>query len=131
METTQQIEKSEPHVSQGASRERLFVPRIDISEQKDSYTVLADMPGVDEHSIEVEVERNILTIEGRVQVEKHEGYRLAVRGYREGGFRRQFALPDDVDVEGIHAQVKDGVVKLVLPKSLKAQSRKIPVRPVN
>jgi HSP20 family molecular chaperone IbpA len=107
---------------------RVFKPRADIFETAESIVVVADMPGVDEGSVDITLEKNILTIDGRVEPDRHEGYRLGHREYEVGNYSRAFALSDEVDREGIEATVKNGVLRLTLPKAGPARARKIPVQ---
>lgn len=107
---------------------RLFVPRADIFESKDAITVLADMPGVDQSNVDIILDRNILTITGTVNPETPSGYSLAYSEYAVGDFRRVFTLSNEIDREGIEASVRNGVLRLTLPKSKAALPKKITVR---
>ena len=110
------------------TRERLaFVPRADIYETAEAITVMTDMPGVDETSVDVTLEKNVLTISGYVEPMQPEGYDLAHAEYNIGDFERSFTLSDRIDRDGIEATVKDGVLRLVLPKITEAKSRNIPI----
>jgi HSP20 family protein len=110
------------------TRERLaFIPRADIYETAEAITVVTDMPGVDETSVDITLEKNVLTIMGYVEPMQPEGYSLDHAEYNIGDFERAFTLSDQIDRNGIEATVKDGVLSLVLPKITEAQSRKIPI----
>ena len=110
------------------THERLaFVPRADIYETAEAITVMTDMPGVDETSVDVTLEKNVLTISGYVEPMQPEGYDLAHAEYNIGDFERSFTLSDRIDRDGIEATVKDGVLRLVLPKITEAKSRNIPI----
>jgi HSP20 family protein len=110
------------------TRERLaFVPRADIYETAEAITVVTDMPGVDETSVDITLDKNVLTITGYVEPMQPEGYSLAHAEYNIGDFERAFTLSDRIDREGIEATVKDGVLRLVLPKITEAKSRMIPI----
>ena len=125
----QDTEKQEVE-TEGAerTRERLaFVPRADIYETAEAITVVTDMPGVDENSVQVTLEKNVLTINGYVEPMQPEGYSLAHAEYNIGDFERAFTLSDRIDRDGIEATVKDGVLRLVLPKITEVKSRKIPI----
>jgi len=106
----------------------IFVPATDIYEDKDSLVVLVDMPGVDEKSVEIHVEHNILTIGATVQSEDFAGHQETYREYETGRFERQFTLSDEVEFSKIEATVRDGVLRIVLPKAEAARPRKIPVK---
>jgi HSP20 family protein len=108
---------------------RCFVPRTDIYEVGDDIHVVADMPGVDDKSIDITLERNVLTINGYVEPDYPDNYQLAYAEYDVGDYQRSFRLSDDIDREGIEATVKDGVLRLHLPKADTAKARKISVTP--
>jgi HSP20 family protein len=111
------------------TRDRLaFVPRADIYETDDTIVVVADMPGVDESSLDITLENNELTINGYVEPMQPEDYSLTYAEYREGDYVRSFRLSDEIDREGIEATLKDGVLRLNLPKVKEARTRKIEVR---
>jgi HSP20 family molecular chaperone IbpA len=127
----QDSQKKEVAVSEGQERtrqRRVYVPSVDIVEGKDETTVVADMPGVDDTSVDVTIEKNILEIYGRVDPEIPQDMRLAVSEYGIGDYHRRFTLSDEIDKERIQATVKNGVLKLVLPKAEIAKTRKITVR---
>lgn len=105
----------------------VYVPDTDIYELDDAVVVVADMPGVDEKHVEVDLEQRVLTITGQVEPENLDGYELVAEGYRPGNYRRSFTLSNDVDVDGITARIKDGVLRIRLPKAKELQPRKIQV----
>jgi len=111
------------------TRERpAFVPRADIYETDDEIVVVADMPGVDEKTVNITLENNVLTIDGNVEMEPPEGYALSYAEYRVGNYQRAFSLSDQIDREGIEATVKDGVLRLHLPKFTEAKTKKIAIQ---
>jgi HSP20 family molecular chaperone IbpA len=111
------------------TRDRLaFVPRADIYETDDEIVVVADMPGVDENTVDITLENNVLTINGYVEMEQPEGLSLAYAEYRVGDYQRAFSLSDQIDREGIEAAVKDGVLRLHLPKITEARVKKIAIK---
>jgi HSP20 family molecular chaperone IbpA len=125
----QDTEKQEVE-TEGAERTRerpAFVPRSDIYETAEAITVVTDMPGVDENSVDVTLDKNLLTISGYVEPMQPEGFTLAHAEYNIGDFERSFTLSDRIDRDGIEATVKDGVLRLVLPKVTEAKSRNIPI----
>jgi HSP20 family molecular chaperone IbpA len=125
----QDTEKQEIEATEAErTRDRLaFVPRVDIFESGDVITVLADMPGVSAESVDIMLENRVLSINGYVEPMQPEGHVLAHAEYRVGDFERSFTLSDEIDREGIEATVKDGVLRLVLPKITEARVRKIPI----
>lgn len=104
-----------------------FSPRADVFETGDHIVVVADMPGVGEKDVDITLEKNILTIQGRVNRPDREGYQLAYGEVCDGDYERSFALSDGVDRDGIEATVSNGVLRLTLPKSKEAAARKIKV----
>ena len=131
-ETELQVQDAEKQeVEQGeAERTRdrkAFVPRVDIYEAGDEIVVVADMPGVNENTVEITLEKGVLSITGTVDPVPPEGYDLAYAEYEVGDFQRSFRLSDQIDQDKIAAHVKDGVLRLHLPKIGPAQARKIAV----
>ena len=94
-----------------------FIPRVDIYETNDAVALIADMPGVDENSVDITLEKNVLTINGYVEPERPEGYSLAYAEYRVGDYQRSFNISNEIDQENIEATMKDGVLHLHLPKA--------------
>jgi HSP20 family molecular chaperone IbpA len=124
----QEIQKQEVAES-GAERTReraAFVPRVDIYETEEKVVVVADMPGVDEASVDVTLEKNVLTINGYVEPEAPEGYNLAYAEYRVGDYVRSFSLSNEVDQNNIEATLKDGVLRLNMMK-VQPSTKKITV----
>ncbi|MBP8984240.1 MAG: Hsp20/alpha crystallin family protein [Syntrophobacterales bacterium] len=117
-----------PVEAERTKEKRVFVPRVDIFETKDGIVIAADMPGVDDKSIDVTLEQNILTIKGRVEAKPVEGHSLAYAEYDEGDYERLFTLTDEVDREKIEAKVKNGVLEVILPKAEPAKAKKIAIK---
>jgi HSP20 family protein len=88
----------------------------------------ADMPGVDQKSVEVTLEKNVLKITGAVEPDAFPGRSIAYAEYDIGDYERAFTVSDEVDRERIEAVVKNGVLKLVMYKAPQAEVRKISVR---
>jgi HSP20 family protein len=109
---------------------RVFIPRADIYETENEIVVVTDIPGCDEHSIDITLEKNVLKINGFVEPKLPEGYTLTYAEYGIGDYQRTFALSDEIDREQIDATVKDGVLRLVLPKAGPAKTHKISVKPL-
>lgn len=106
---------------------RLFLPQADIFETSEALTLVLEMPGVDKGSVEVKVEDDVLNIEGRVDFSKCDGLQPLYTEYNVDHYARSFRLSSKIEQEGISAELKDGVMTLVLPKSEKAKARKIKV----
>jgi HSP20 family protein len=106
-------------------------PAVDIAEKDTAYEVTAELPGMDESNIEVELSSGALTIRGEKKEEKEEkkkDYYLSERRY--GSFERRFQVPQGVEAEKIDASFKKGVLTVTLPKTpeAQAQEKKITVK---
>ncbi len=106
---------------------KTFIPRVDIYETRDALFLIAEMPGVDEKTVDVELEKNVLTISGRVEDGKVKDYNLVFSEYEVGDYERTFTLSDEIDREKIKATVKQGVLRLELPKAEKVKPKKIKI----
>jgi len=107
---------------------RCFTPRSDIYEMDDQLVVVVDVPGATEDTIDLTLEKNVLTINAYVEPVEMEGYALAWAEYEVGDYQRSFRLSDEIDREKIQATVKDGVLRLFMPKATASLSRKISVK---
>jgi len=128
MQTTKKQEAQPATGAERISPRRVFLPRCDIYETENEIVIVADMPGVDEKSIDITLEKNVLTMVGRVEPEEPSKHCLAYAEYETGDYERVFTLSDEVDRDGISASTKNGVLRLVLPKAGPAKSRKIAVK---
>lgn len=111
-----------------AADTKVFVPQVDIVESEDRILLVADVPGVDQDGLEITLEKNVLTIKGTVTPHTPEGYQLAYSEYGVGNYERAFTVSNDIDRQGIEAVVKDGVLRLTLPKAKHATLQKIAVK---
>ena len=101
----------------------LFRPRADIFEDEEGVTLVADMPGVDESSLEVTLDDNVLKIVGRTQDRTFDGHQLRYREFDLGDYERSFVLSDRVDAARISASIKNGQLRVSVPKAKPAQKR--------
>lgn len=128
---TKEVQKKEVALNEGLERTRsgkVYSPAVDIVERKEDILLIADMPGVDDKSLEITLEKDVLTLDGRVETKLPEGHRLLISEYGTGDYHRVFKLSDEIDREKIMATVKHGVLRLTLPKTEAVRTRKIPVR---
>ena len=128
---TTMVRKPEDRTPKGIERTStvpVFVPRCDIYERDDGLMLHADMPGVDEKSVDVELEAGVLTISGKVPAEDRPDHEIIYREFHPGDFRRSFTLTDEIDSGKIEASVKNGVLRVYLPKAEAAKPRKIAVK---
>lgn len=104
---------------------RAVAPRMDVYETDTTFVLVADMPGVRPDGLEVAAERDVLTIRGRVtrpeRAPEHQEYELT-------DFFQTLALTEDLDANGVSASLKDGVLRVTIPKSPTVQPKKIHVR---
>jgi HSP20 family molecular chaperone IbpA len=138
---SQAVQTSQPELEGKLSAEQdagertherpVFVPRVDIYENETGLVVVADLPGVSPESLEVTLEKRVLSIYGRVEEDAPEGYSQAYREYEVGDFERQFTLSGDFDMNGIEANLKHGVLHLAIPRAQEAAAKRIEVRSVS
>jgi HSP20 family molecular chaperone IbpA len=105
----------------------VFRPDVDIVEYAEGFVVSADLPGVDESGVAVELKDGVLTIDANLSVLPDSGWRPVYSEYRLGGYRRAFDLGDGIDAGSIRAEMRDGVLTLHLPKPEQRKPRLIPV----
>ena len=106
----------------------VFTPAVDIFESEERITLLADMPGVTSDGVTIDLHNDELKITGEVGPQGSENETYLLREYATGRFHRHFSLSDRIDQNKIIASMKDGVLRLVLPKVEKAKPRRIEVK---
>jgi HSP20 family protein len=107
---------------------RAWTPPVDIQEADDAYRLYAELPGLTKDDIEITLENNVLRLAGERKFEKDvkkDNYQRIERTY--GKFSRSFALPSQVNAEGVQAQFENGVLTLTVPKAEQAKPRKIAI----
>ena len=105
-----------------------WLPAVDIREHDAQFVLHADLPGVDPASIEVQMDKGVLSIKGERRVpEPLDGQRLSRIERRHGAFERRFALPDSADPDGISAMGRHGVLEITIPKRPETKPRRIQV----
>lgn len=107
-----------------------WVPAVNVEESGDELLLTAEMPGMSQDDIELEIENNVLTIRGEKREEREEGSeerRYHVWERRYGSFQRSFTLPRSVQADDITADFEDGVLHVRMPKSEEAKGRKIQI----
>ena len=107
---------------------RVYMPRTDIYETKDELVLVMDVPGADDQSVQVTLEKNVLSIHAYPVYAQFEGHVLAYTEYGEGDYQRSFALSNEIDQDRIEAKVKNGVLTLHLPKAVEVKPQKISVK---
>jgi HSP20 family protein len=106
---------------------RIFVPTADIYETQDALSVTLEMPGVEKNNVEISVEDGVLKVEGRLDFSKYQGLQPLYTEYNVGNYARSFRLSSKIDQNKISAELKDGVLWLVLPKVQEAKPQTIRV----
>ena len=106
----------------------VFRPDIDILEDADRYVVYADLPGVDDKSVDVRLDRGTLTLDARLATMPETGWIPLHTEYRIGSYHREFRISEDIDTAGVSARMQNGVLELVLPKSAERRPRAIQVQ---
>lgn len=124
LQTTQKQELQ----GEGTRPGPVFRPDIDILEGKDRFVIYADLPGVDDSSVDVRLERGTLTLDAQLATLPDTGWSPIHAEYRLGSYHREFRISDEIDASGVTARMSNGVLELVLPKSVERQPRSIPVQ---
>jgi HSP20 family protein len=106
----------------------VFTPAVDIFETEKEITLLADMPGVKSADLDIDLRDNMLTLDGDVKAPEGTDEVDVIREYRTGKYYRQFTLSQLIDQAKIAAELKDGVLRLQLPKGEAATPRRIAVK---
>jgi HSP20 family protein len=101
---------------------------IDAFRKGDEFVVQFDLPGIDTSSIDLTVERNVLTVHAERRREEAEGLELLIGERPQGTFSRQLFLGDTLDTDQIEAEYRDGVLTLRLPITEKAKPRRVPIQ---
>ena len=127
MEVQEQEEAPVDEMERTRSR-RSFVPRADIYETDKEIIVLADVPGANEKTVDVTLEKNVLSITAYVEPAIPSGFDVAYAEYEEGDYQRSFRLSDEIDRDKIEATVSNGVLRLRLPKLQEVATKKIVVK---
>ena len=113
---------------EGTIPARVFLPTADIYETNDALNVVLEMPGVEKSSVDIRVEDGVLKVDGRLDFSKYQGLQPLYTEYNVGHYSRSFRLSSKIDQSKIAAELKDGVLSLLLPKVEEAKPRTIQVK---
>ena len=105
-----------------------LTPAVDIIEDKSGVTLLVDLPGVERDGLDIDVDKNVLTIRGNINLHTDEKLNATYMDVHAGTFTRQFTLGSELDAGAIAATLKDGVLKLFVPRSDVHKPKKIEVK---
>jgi len=106
----------------------MFTPQVDIVETPDALVVYADMPGVARDDVDVMLEKGVLSIAGEAGRADEAGMEGVVREYDVGHFYRSFTVAQGLDAESVEGTIKDGVLRLEIPKSERYKPRRIEIK---
>ncbi len=127
--TRQESSREQPTREEPSRRDQpSMTPRVDVLEDDTGITLLADMPGVAKDALEIKVEGESLSIEGAITAPTPQAMEASYAEVRVPRYRRSFTLSRELDTARIEAQLKDGVLKLRIPKQEQAQPRRISVK---
>ena len=111
-----------------AATARRWIPAMDLVETGEHFVLKADLPGMPESDVKIEIEKNVLTISGERRTEledKHEGYYRLERS--TGAFARSLTLPEGIDADAVCAAFDNGVLEVRIPKPVQAQPRRVQI----
>lgn len=111
------------------------MPRVDVSEKKDAYTLVMELPGLTEEDFELNLKDRVLTIESKMKdakTEKKEEKAASDSVYliherRPMNFARSFTMPEDIDQEKVTASFKNGLLEIVIPRKAETQTKRIAI----
>lgn len=106
---------------------RFYQPNTDIFEEDASLTLVMEMPGVRKDNVDITIEKNVLSIEGKIDFSQYENLEPVYTEYNVGPYKRSFSLSSKIDQSKISAEMVDGLLTLVLPKAEEAKPRVIQI----
>jgi HSP20 family molecular chaperone IbpA len=113
--------------AEGTRPGRTYRPNVDIGETRDAVWMTVDLPGVDEKTVQVDLEDGVLTIQARVDAEEYRDLTPVYSEYNVGNFERTFRLSSRIDSNAIQARIEHGVLHLTLPRAEAARPRSIAI----
>ena len=124
-----EVQEKKEVVSRGENTvpARYYVPNTDIYETEDALTMVMEVPGVEKKDLDINLENDVLKVEGRIDFGKYAGLEPLYTEYNVGHFARAFTLSNKIDQQQISAQLEDGVLKLTLKKAAEAKPRRISI----
>ncbi|ODB85746.1 heat-shock protein [Candidatus Thiodiazotropha endoloripes] len=122
------VAKEKAVAEKRASAYQSVRPNVDIHEDKEGITLLADIPGVSREALDIQIDNEILSIDGRVELPLPNGAKADYAGNQTTRFQRSFCLSKELDGEQVEATLKDGVLALRIPKRQEFTPRKIEIR---
>lgn len=125
-----QVQEKKEHEENGEKTEagRYYAAQTDIYESSDSLFVTMDVPGVQKNNLDINLEKNVLTVTGKINFSNYKELQPIYTEYNIGNYVRSFTLASEIDKDQISAKVNDGVLELKLPKLKKAAAKKIVIQ---
>jgi HSP20 family molecular chaperone IbpA len=123
-----QVRQKQEVEQEGTRPGLVFRPDVDIVEQPDAYVIYADVPGADDKSVQVRLEKDTLTLDAQLAMLPGADWSPLHVEYRFGGYHREFRISDQIDVDAVTASMRDGVLELRVPKAAQRRPRTIEVR---
>lgn len=105
------------HAERVNGERQTFIPPVDIIDGESDTTLIMDVPGVVCDGVDITIEKNVMTVKAKPEERDRNCDTPIYSEYRVGGYQRSFSLSDEVDQENISAAVKDGVLRIKLPKA--------------
>lgn len=121
------VETPSQPVAEARETPVVLQPPVDICEDADGITLVADMPGVSRDRLTIQVDKDTLSIEGEAKIDMPEGMKPLYADIRSTRYRRSFALSSELDADSIDASLKDGVLSLRIHKRPESRPRKIEI----
>ncbi|TGL69022.1 Hsp20/alpha crystallin family protein [Leptospira jelokensis] len=125
-ETKQEVD-GKREVTEVKPQVKVYSPNVDVYETENSLLFRVEMPGVDETSVGITIEKDQLLLEGKFQIPTVERGQVRLAEYREGNYQRRFTIGKAVDSENAIAKIKNGILELTLPK-VEPKKTKIEIR---
>lgn len=124
------VAEREPAPVATAENQNLYTyrPRADVWETSQAYWLELELPGVSSENVDLKVEEGTLAVLGRVQPQSYPGYTRLAAEYEVGNYERSFRLAEDIDAERIKAEMKNGVLRVELPKREAVQPKRIQIK---
>ena len=122
------LNDARPWLASGESEARGFGPALDVEENADAYIVHANLPGINQDDISVNIHDDVLTVSAETAAEnRDETSKMLIRERRLGKFSRSLRFPTIVDGDAVEASFENGVLSITLPKAAHVKPRQIPV----
>jgi HSP20 family protein len=126
--SVQTTNRNQPAVAKQQEQQQHVLPPVDVFENENAITLLADLPGVPREGLNVRVDGDSLTLEATAAIQGPENMELVYGEAQIPAYRRQFSLSRELDASRIEAHLRDGVLRLTIPKAEEARPRRIEVQ---